>query len=132
MFESKVAPTMMHLLQMRAGREAGTCGYTYCADDGERLTLPVAALERRARAIAAALQQVSRPGERAVLVYPPGLDFIAAFFGCVFAGVLPVPATYPKPRRPMPRLSAISVDCEATLALTTAQTLKTLDQARAV
>ena len=59
-----------------------------------------AELDRRARAVAAEVSRVAAPGERAVLVFPPGLDFIAAFFGCLYAGVLPVPATYPKPRRP--------------------------------
>src|SRR5439155_5951136 len=114
--------------------DAATCGYTFCAEDGSRLTLPIVALEQRARAIAVELGRHgcrgSQPGDRALLVYPPGLDFISAFFGCVFAGVLPVPATYPKPRRPMPRLSAIAADCGAKLALTTAQTLETLEAAR--
>jgi acyl-CoA synthetase (AMP-forming)/AMP-acid ligase II/acyl carrier protein len=68
-----------------------------------------------------------RPGDRALLVYPPGLDFIAAFFGCVYAGVTAVPATYPKPRRPMPRLKRIALDCDAHVALSTAATLETLD-----
>ena len=131
MYESDVAETLIDLLQLRAASDAATCGYAYYADNGNRLTLPVDALDRRARAIGAALQRVSRPGDRALLAYPPGLDFISAFFGCVFAGVLPVPATYPKPRRLTPRLSAIAADCQATLALTNAQTLETLDQARA-
>ncbi len=82
------------------------------------------------RAIAAELQKTAQPGDRALLVYPAGLEFISAFFGCILAGVMPVPATYPKPRRPMPRLSAIHADCGATLALTTAQTLETLDLAQ--
>jgi acyl-CoA synthetase (AMP-forming)/AMP-acid ligase II/acyl carrier protein len=84
-------------------------------------------LERRARVIAARLQLELKPGDRALLVYPPGLDFIAAFFGCMYAGVVAVPATYPKPRRPMPRLNRIAVDCDAHVALSTATTLTTLD-----
>ena len=48
--------------------------------------------------IFAAILRVAAPGERAVLVFPPGLEFIAAFFGCLYAGVLPAPATYPKLR----------------------------------
>ena len=55
---------------------------------------------------------------------------LAAFFGCLYAGVLPVPATYPKPRRPMPRLLAIGSDCGAALALTVSQTLETLQLPR--
>ena len=84
-------------------------------------------LDRRARVIAARLQLELKPGDRALLVYPPGLEFIAAFFGCMYAGVVAVPATYPKPRRPMPRLNRIAVDCDAHVALSTAATLTTLD-----
>lgn len=82
-----------------------------------------AELDRRVRAVAAELSRVAAPGERAVLVFPPGLDFIAAFFGCLYAGVLPVPATYPKPRRPSSRLDAIVADCKPLAALTTSETL---------
>ncbi|HEX3870713.1 MAG TPA: AMP-binding protein, partial [Pirellulales bacterium] len=124
--------TMLDLIESRA-RNADTCGFTFCYDshdDRDDVTLKVDALARRSRAVAAALQRTSKPGDRALLVYPAGLEFISGFFGCVLAGVLPVPATYPKPRRPMPRLSAINADCNATLALTTSQTLETLDLAR--
>jgi len=62
-----------------------------------------------------------------LLIYPPGLDFVTAFLGCIYAGVLAVPATYPKHRRPMPRLKAIAEDCKATVALTTSKTLAMLD-----
>ena len=84
-------------------------------------------LDRRAAAIAAALGEQTVPGDRAVLVFPPGLDFVAAFFGCLYAGVLPAPATYPKPRRASPRLDAIVADCTPKLALTTADTLSILE-----
>ncbi|NUQ61201.1 MAG: AMP-binding protein [Pirellulales bacterium] len=99
-------------------------------DDGSETSLTFAELFERAKAIAATLQRRIQPGDRVLLVYPAGLEFIAAFLGCVSAGVLPVPATYPKPRRPLPRLSTIAADCQAVFALTAAQTLTTLDLAR--
>ncbi|MEQ8836983.1 MAG: AMP-binding protein, partial [Lacipirellulaceae bacterium] len=74
----------------------------------------------------AKLQAAYSPGERVLLVYPPGLEFIAGFFGTLYAGLLPVPATYPKPRRPLPRLDAIAADCAPKAALTTADTLSLL------
>ena len=49
-------------------------------------------------AIAAELQDRTVPGERAVLLFPPGLDFISAFFGCMYAGVIAVPATDSQPQ----------------------------------
>lgn len=53
----------------------------------------------RAAAIAAELQQRLEPGDRVVLVYPPGLEFVEAFFGCVLAGVIAVPVAAPARRR---------------------------------
>jgi acyl-CoA synthetase (AMP-forming)/AMP-acid ligase II len=52
-------------------------------------------LDRQARATAAALQEVSTLGERALLLYQPGLEFISAFFGCLYAGVVAIPAPLP-------------------------------------
>ncbi len=95
-------------------------------EDQQAEVLTYGALDRQAQAIGAWLVEHSEPGDRALLVYPPGLDFIAAFLGCMYAGVLPVPATYPKPRRPLPRLDTIVADCQPRLALTSSQTLDTL------
>lgn len=122
--------TLVELLEAQASRRSNRCAYMFRGDDESETSLTFAELDLRARVIAATLQSHISPGERALLVYPAGLDFIAAFFGCLYAGVLAVPATYPKPRRPLPRLSMIARDSQATMALTTAQTLTTLDLAR--
>ena len=74
-------------------------------------TLTFAELDREPQAVAAAVEGVVTKGDPVLLVYPPGLDFIVGFFGCVYAGAIAVPATYPKASRPMPRLSAIARDC---------------------
>ena len=60
-------------------------------------------------------------GERALLLYPAGLDFIVAFFGCLYAGVVAVPAYPPRRNRSLSRIQAIVEDAEAKVALTTAQ-----------
>jgi len=124
------ATTLLEMLEGQTGRIPDLRAYTYRSEDGSEQVLTYADLQRRARAIAVVIRQTAQPGDRVVLVYPAGLDFLAAFFGCIYAGVLAVPATYPKPRRPMPRLAAIVEDCDAAVALTTAQTLSTLDLAR--
>ena len=81
-------------------------GYTWLAQGEEAAArLTYAGLDRRARAIAAALAGAVPPGERALLLYPPGLEFVAAFFGCLYAGVIAVPAYPPHSRRPDPRLA---------------------------
>jgi acyl-CoA synthetase (AMP-forming)/AMP-acid ligase II/acyl carrier protein len=118
--------TLVDALERRVQRDAEYCAYRYLNDDGIVSALSIGKLDQRARAIAAWLQDRCSPGDRVLLVYPPGLEFVTAFFGCLYAGVLPVPATYPKPRRPMPRLLAIGIDCGAELALTTSGALEML------
>ena len=54
----------------------------------------------------------------ALLLYPPGLEFIAAFFGCLYAGVVAVPAHLPRLNRPMTRLRSIVVDAKPCAVLT--------------
>src|SRR5688500_10161853 len=55
----------------------------------------------RARAIAAQLQELGMQGQRALLLFPPGLEFVTAFFGCLYAGATAVPAYPPRRNRNM-------------------------------
>jgi amino acid adenylation domain-containing protein len=93
--------------------------YTFLVDGeavGEEVTW--GEVWARAAGLAGRLASRHRPGDRAVLVYPPGLDFVVAFYACLLAGVVAVPA-YP-PRRRLHRLRSIAADCQATSILTTA------------
>jgi amino acid adenylation domain-containing protein len=115
--------TLVTLLRARAEREPERRGYTFLLD-GERDEAPLTygELDLRARAIAAALREVAARGERALLLYPPGLDYVAGFFGCLYAGVTAVPIYPPDPTRlgrTVPRLLAVSRDARATVVLTT-------------
>ncbi|MBN9393019.1 MAG: fatty acyl-AMP ligase [Chloroflexi bacterium] len=56
-------------------------------------------LDEKGRAVAAYLQQFTRPGDRAILLYPPGLDALPGFIGCLYAGVIVVPAIPPRPNQ---------------------------------
>src|SRR6185369_10609361 len=115
--------SLVALLRRRA-EESSDRGYTWLSQ-GEKAAdrLTYAGLDARARAIAAALAGAVPPGERALLLYPPGLEFIAAFFGCLYAGVIAVPAYPPHSRRPDPRLASIATDCRPRAVLTTAALL---------
>jgi non-ribosomal peptide synthetase component F len=84
--------TLAGLLQARAFAEPDREAYLFLADgevEAERLTW--GELDGRARAIATALRESIPAGERALLLFAPGLEFIAAFFGCLYAGVIAVP-----------------------------------------
>ncbi len=83
-------------------------------------------LDTRARAIAAALQQQHNPGERVLVLERPGLEYVASFLGCLYAGLVAVPA-YPPGiggfARHLPRLRTLARDAAATAALTSSATL---------
>jgi acyl-CoA synthetase (AMP-forming)/AMP-acid ligase II len=78
-------------------------------------------LDRAARAVAVELRRRLEPGERALLIYPPGLEFTVAFFGCLHARILPATAYPPRPRQPLTAIAGILADCAAGTVLTTGQ-----------
>src|SRR3569623_2984328 len=87
--------TLVEQLRERAQEQGGDVAFVYLRDgEVEHARLTYAERELRARAFAARLQREGRAGERALLLYPSGLDYICAFFGCLYAGVIAVP-TYP-------------------------------------
>ncbi len=121
------APNLTELLRWRAARDPDRTAYIFLADGVEEAaSISYGELDRQARAIAARLQRESLPGERALLLYPAGLDFIAAFFGCLYAGVVAVPVYPPKLNKPDPRFAAIVAAATPRFALATASILAKL------
>ena len=121
--------SVTELVRWRTRKDPDRDIYTFLEDgDGEAKSLTYRELDRRARAIGAWLQSFDAAGERALLLYQPGLDYIAAFFGCLYAGVIAVPAYPPRPNRPMPRIQAIVEDARARFLLTTSPILADIEQ----
>ena len=111
--------TFVDLLRDRALQQPNQIAYTFLLDgETEKVQLTYQALYQRVLTIAVHLQSVATPGERALLLYPPGLDYITAFLACLCSGVIAVPAYPPRPNRTDPRLQAIIKDAQATLVLT--------------
>ena len=112
------ATDLIDLLRDRSRTTRGEADFTFMAD-GETVetTLTYGELDRRARAIAAALLRDGGSGERVLLLFAPGLDYLAAFFGCIYAGAIAVPTYLPRRNRPLARLQAIRADCDARFAL---------------
>ncbi|HEX6861479.1 MAG TPA: fatty acyl-AMP ligase, partial [Thermoanaerobaculia bacterium] len=112
---------LVHLLGTRAQERAERVAYTFLRDgETEEATLRYGELDVRARAIGAALERLGGRGERALLLFPAGLDFISAFFGCLYAGAVAVPSYPPAARRPQPRLRSIARSAGVRFVLTTA------------
>jgi acyl-CoA synthetase (AMP-forming)/AMP-acid ligase II/acyl carrier protein len=110
--------TVVELLRAQAEARAHRTVFTFLRDgEVEGGSLTFASLDAQARAIAARLQAEGAAGQRALLLFPPGLEFIAAFFGCLYAGVVAVPAYPPRPRRADPRLQEIAADAQPAIVL---------------
>jgi len=121
--------TLVQMLRTLAEHQPDQLALLFLSDDLDAETrMTFAELDRQARAIAAWLQAQAGPGERALLLYPPGLDFVAAFFGCLYAGVVAVPVYPPRLNRPSPRIQAVVADAGATLALATTHIHNSLER----
>ena len=106
---SRPPKTLTDVLRRRAELEPEVSAYAWLGADGaisEEYTY--SALERRARSIAVELSGHARPGDRCLLLHPPGLEFVAAYFGCLFAGMIAVPAHPPSKPRDRRRVSGIA------------------------
>src|SRR5215213_6254775 len=100
--------TLVALLRDRAQELPERRIFTFLEDgQGEGVHSTYAELDAAARRIAAWLQVRAKPGDRAVLLVAPGLEYIASFFGCLYAGVIAVPAYPPRRHRQSDRLEAI-------------------------
>lgn len=124
---SPLLSTLVDLLRWRAADRPDGRGYTFLVDgETHEAHLTYAELDRAARAIGATLQRGGYAGSRALLIYDPGLDYIAAFLGCLYGGVVAVPVYPPDPlrtQRYLPRLQSIVRDAQATVALSTSSIL---------
>lgn len=117
--------SLVELLRSRAETEGHRKLFTFLSEGAtpER-SLSYAELDQRARTIGACLQDVNARGQRVLLLFPPGLDYIAAFFGCLYANAIAVPAYPPRQNRNVDRLRKVVYDARPAIALTT-QTVMT-------
>lgn len=121
--------TFVELLRWRAINQPDSLAFTFLQDgETQEQRLTYGDLDRQARAIGAQLQQRGAGRARALLLYPAGLEFISAFVGCLYAGVVAVPAYPPHPNRPMERLQDILADAQAAYALTTSTIRDQMDE----
>ncbi len=112
---------LVDLLRHRASGDGDKRAFNFLRADGqEDGALTYQLLHERATAIAAELQVLAAPGERALLLFPPGLDFISAFFGCLYAGIIAVPAPIPSRNRLTASVAAIFDASRPSLVLSTA------------
>ncbi|MBR1170916.1 fatty acyl-AMP ligase [Bradyrhizobium liaoningense] len=111
--------SLVALLARRAAEQANDRAYVFVSDRGtEEAALTFRQLRDCASALAARLTAVARPGDRAILVFPPGLEFLVAFFGCLMAGIIAVPMMMPRRNGARDASAAILANCTPAVALT--------------
>lgn len=115
---------LIELLSDRARTQPQQVAYKFLhRGEKEAYSLTYKDVDSQAKALAAYLQSLDVVGERALLLYQPGIEFITAFFGCLYAGVIAVPAYPPRRNQKMMRLKAVVEDASAKIILTTASLL---------
>jgi len=128
--------TLIDLLQTRAKQYGNKLAFRYLADDdAPPVDLSYAELDRKARFIGARLQSLCDPEDRVLLILPSGVEYVAAFFGCIYAGALAVPLFPPRPFRQSQRLESVIRDarpravlCAASLQHHAAQRFKRIPE----
>ncbi|MEH1897207.1 MAG: fatty acyl-AMP ligase [Nostoc sp.] len=120
--------TLVELLSYRAKNQPDKTAYIFLRDgETEENSLTYGELDLQARSLATHLQSLLSPGDRALLLYSPGLEFITAFFGCLYAGAIAVPAYPPRANMNLLRLQAIVKNAQAKVVLTTKSLLDNLE-----
>jgi acyl-CoA synthetase (AMP-forming)/AMP-acid ligase II/acyl carrier protein len=118
--------SLVELLNQRASVTPNDTAFIYLDDGRDSASrITYGELLARATAIAAHLQgRLRRTGEPVLLLTQPGIHYICAFFGCIYAGAIPVPAYPPTSARQLPRLQSILNDAQARIACTTTTDLQ--------
>ncbi|MBT3261784.1 AMP-binding protein, partial [bacterium] len=111
---------MVDLLEFQAQKQTSKTAYTFLTDgENQEEHLAYDALAQNAKAVAATLQKHKAQGEQVLLLFPQGLAYIKAFWGCLYAGAVAVPAYPPRNNRNLDRVLAIVCDSQAKFVLTT-------------
>jgi acyl-CoA synthetase (AMP-forming)/AMP-acid ligase II len=117
---TKQCSTFVEILRFHSEDQPDSIAFTYLdfSDAQESQTsISYSQLDLKARSIAAMLQTYNLVGQRVLLIYPPGIEFIAAFFGCMYAGVVAVPVYPPTSRKPLDYLEVIVGSCQPSAML---------------
>lgn len=121
--------TILDILALRALEQPRSVAYTYLENgELEAENITYADLQKRTFEIAGLLTKYARPSDRVALIYPSGLAFLSAFFGCLHARMTAVPLHSPRSGRHNDRLAAIIESSDARLVLTTKELVNSVEQ----
>ena len=110
-------PSLFGVIHAQAERIPHKLAVRFLGDhDHGPACLDYAAVDGRARSLAAHLQAAGAHGERVLIVLPPSSDYVIALLACLYAGATAVPA-YPPRNRGLAKLAAVALDAQARFAL---------------
>ncbi|GIJ35945.1 AMP-binding protein [Micromonospora sediminimaris] len=112
-------PSIPAALSHWAQRRPDAVAFTFVQAGGAIEQVTYAQLEENALRVALSLRESTRPGDRALLILPPGLDFLTAFLGCLHSGVVAVPLYPPRPGARLDRIESVVRSCQPAHAVTT-------------
>src|SRR5947208_17016546 len=111
--------SLVAILEHRPATQGEERALIFLTDRGaEEATLTFRELHDAANAVARRLTAAAKPGDRALLVFPPGLEFVVAFFGCLIARLIAVPMMVPRRQSSRDSSASIMANCKPVLALT--------------
>ncbi len=133
--EPSAASSLPQWIGDRAQRHPDRVATTFVDDDGNETSWSYQDVWIRACQFASRLREIQSPSvdkdsPRALLLFPPGLEFITGLLGSQIAGWTPVPTCYPKPGRTMERLDSAAIDCLASAIVGDQSTLSLVDRAK--
>jgi acyl-CoA synthetase (AMP-forming)/AMP-acid ligase II len=120
---------LISILNQRASQTPNQLAYIFLKNrENQEQNITYQQLSQNSKNIAIKLQSLIPKGSRALLLYPQGLEFINAFLGCLYAGIIAVPAYPPKRNQKMSRLAAIIKDAQPQIILTTSSMLESIKE----
>lgn len=129
---SRASPkTLVEVMNHWANVQPNQRAFTFVNGEGEvEASVSFGGLKTAAQAVAGELMTLQRHSHNAILMYPPGIDFIVAFIGCLYAGVAPTPVHMPKRNRLNTRLLELIKPVDPIAILSTQKTLEELEAIR--
>jgi phthiocerol/phenolphthiocerol synthesis type-I polyketide synthase C len=114
----------------RAENQPEDLAYIFLEDgENKENKITFGELHHQALTVAAEIRSYIKEGDRALLVYQPGVEFIITFTACIYAGVIAVPVFPPQNQKDWPRFVKIVQDCRASLVCTAQSTFTMLEVA---
>src|SRR5947199_4250807 len=122
--------TVTDLLDMRMRVHPDRTAFTFISGSSSApACLSFASLASEARRIASELITLNVHRRPVLLLYPAGLEYLSAFFGCLYAGAIAVPFLPPRSNRKLRRLESVLKDAEPSLALSVSHMVSKLQPA---